>query len=505
MFKSAAVRRSRRRKVAFGAAIFGVVVAGLLLWRSAPEEPRADPESPVERSSVADPSSAVVEPPSTPVAVVPVPAPAPTYDGRLRPAEVFGNLECSLALGRGAAAGTAVVAVPHGPATRFSVVDGEGAVFGGEVPFRANQLRLGMREDGTPLVGLGALRLNSKKFRPMDSPEPVRIHLGEQVIYESDKVFDFLVARDASSFAVHEPVGAGSRLVVRNLELGEERHFDLGTQMRSNDAYESAHAMNYTLDGKQVVFEPAHGDAWGRGNHYFYPVGEGRSQRITVKDVFSALLVSSGEGYFVEPPEENPRGGVWRVTKRRMDARMGAVEDVWHSTLDLTDFDGRLSISDDGRWLGVHGWDFEVLDTSTGRVVFEYPTAGQAERQMAMLASVIGDEPSRAAIGDLTNITFRDGQMWFLRHFGSHDCHTPPGEEYDDVRYRQCVRDHRLQGRYRTVYDVYDLDTLAPESQPMYRAEVYRETNCMPGMPGDFPLRGLRDVAGTLTYLAQAG
>ena len=427
---------------------------------------------------------------------------APAYDGRLHPSDVLGNLECSMVPGRGSAAGTALVVLPHGPGARFSVVDGEGAVFGTEVPFRPNHLQLGRRRDGTPLVGLGALRLGSKRFRPLDSPEPVRVYLGRDLIYESDKAWDFRVARDASSFAVHEPTGAGgSRLVVRNLALGEERHFDLGTRMTPINAYESGHAMDYTLDGTEVVFQPAHADAWGKGAHYFYPVGEGRSQRVTVEGGLSALLVSSGMGYFVDPPAERSKPGVWRVTKRRLDARAGTTEDVWQSTLDLTSFFGRLSVSDDGRWLGVHGWDFQVLNTETGETVFEYPTAGPKERQLAMLSSVLGEDPSPADLGDLTNITFRDDRMRFLRHFGSLDCWTPPGEEYDDLRHRECVREHRERGRYKTVFDVYDLDTLAPDAQPMCRVEVYRESGCM---AGDMPLRGLRDVAGTLTYLTHA-
>ena len=499
--ESAPAGRSRRRWLLVGAAALGGVFAGLWLFRSVWwTQPRIPPPA-AERTTADRTPDAVAAPRDAAAARVPqLATPAPTYDGRLRPSDVLGNLGCSMASGRGAAAGTALVVLPHGPGAMFTVVDGEGAVFGAEVPFRPNHLQLGRREDGTPLVGLGALRLGSKHFRPPDSPEPVRVYLGRQLIYESDKAWDFRVARDASSFVVHEPIGAGgSRLVVRDLELGQERHVDLGTRMTPTNAYEYSHAMDYTLDGTEVVFQPAHADAWGKGAHYFYPIGEGRSQRVTVEGGLAALLVSSSEGYFVDPPESRARG-VWRITKRRLDARAGTTEDVWKSTLDLTEFFGRLSISDDGRYLGVHGWDFQVLDTETGRTLFEYPTVGQKDRRLAMLASVLGEDPSPADLGDLTDITFRDGNMLFFRQFGSHDCSTPPGEEYDDVRYRECVRDHREKGRYRTVFDAYDLATLAPDSQPMYRAEVYRETNCM---AGDMPFRGLQDVGGTLTYLTE--
>ena len=87
----------------------------------------------------------------------------------------------------------------------------------------------------------------------------------------------------------------------------------------------------------------------------------------------------------------------------------------------------------------------------------------------------------------------------FFRQLGRLNCSTLPGEEYDDLRYRKCVRHHRKSGRYRTVFDVYDMTTITLDAQPSYRAEVYRETNCM---EGNMPFRGLQSVGGELTYLS---
>ena len=423
----------------------------------------------------------------------------PPYHGELRPEEVLGNLECDMASvpGQGGAAAAALVVLPHGAGARFSVVDRDGAVAGGVVPFRPNHYQLGRRADGAPLVGLGALRRNSKRFRSPDSSEPVRIYLGGKLIYESNKARGFLIARDASSFVVHEPSDAGaSRLVVRDLALGEERYIDLGTRATPTNAYEGGPSIYYAMGGKEIaVYLPASSDAGGLGTYWFYPVGEGRPQRIAIEDVYSALVFSSREAYFVEPQGEGRR--FWRASKRRIDADKGTTEELWHNVLEMDHFYGDLDISRDGRWLGVEGWTFHVLDTWSGESVFEYPRIGTVDRQRAMLSSVLGPGATRADIGNLVGIGFEDNVMRFHRILGSAKCLTPPGEEYDALRYRQCVRE---RDGFREVYDVYDLDTLTAYSQPAYREEVFRETNCV---EGDMPFRGLQNVDGKLAYLTK--
>ena len=492
--------RRRRRKWLFGTLALGVVAAGLWLLRG------PGGEAPLDTAPAVALPSAGLEPPapakpSDGVAPETAAAHEPPYDGELRPAEVLGNLECEMVSGRGAANDAALVVLPHGAGAKFSVVDRDGAVAGGVVPFRPNRYELGRRADGTPLVGLGALRLNSKRFRQPDSSEPVRIYLGGKLIYESNKAWNFLIAPDASSFVVQEPGGAGaSRLVVRDLELGEESHIDLGTRGTPANAYEGGYSMYYAAGGKEIaMYLPAGADARGKGTYRFYPVGEGRPQRVVVEDVFSVLVASSREAYFATRDEARR---FWRVSKRRIDAGKVTDEELWHSVLDLRSFGGTLSVSGDGRWLGVHGWNFHVLNTRGGESVFEYPVVGAADRQLAMLSNVLGPDAAPDDIGSLIGIDFGDNVLRFHRIFGSAKCSTPPGEKYDALRYRRCVRDHRERGSFKAVRDVYDLDTLTADSQPMYREEVFRETSCM---KGDVPFRGLQNVDGKLTYLPKTG
>ncbi len=484
--------------LAGGVVLFAAV--GACLWLLVAH--RSPPA--VERASVAiAPSSAPSPPPRVvaKAAATPVASETRIRRGPLEPYEVLGNIECTM-VEASRVDDIALVMLPTEDGARFSVVDSEGTALWDDVPFEPHYYGLGKQEDGTLVVGLADLRLGSKTFRPMDSPEPLRVYVGEVAVYETAKAWDFAVAGDGSSFAVHEPYGGGaSRLVVHDLASGEERHFDLGTGKSRTNAYEADYMLDYTLDGREVVFTPAHADAQGIGDYAFYPVGDGRTKGVTVENSLSAVLVSSAEGYFVDRPADlqpDDQGHVWEVAKRRFDAASGTVEDVWRHRLRLGRFDGTMFVSDDGRWLGLDSWNLHVLDTETGDVAFSYPTVQRSE-QLARLAS-LGEDASPADLGPIGSIWFRGDTMRFLRTFGNNmNCATPVGEEYDRTRYRRCVRYNRNRGRYREVVDVYDLNALAMDAQPAYRTATYRhEGGCV---ASTLPSRGLQSVDGKLAYL----
>ena len=87
--------------------------------------------------------------------------------------------------------------------------------------------------------------------------------------------------------------------------------------------------------------------------------------------------------------------------------------------------------------------------------------------------------------------------MTFHRTFGRASCSTPPGEEYDDLRYRKCVKAQRESGSHKTVLDIYDMQTITPDAPASFRTEIYPETDCM---EGNALLGGLQDDEGTLVY-----
>ena len=150
--------------------------------------------------------------------------------GGFKPADVIGNPDCRMLPGRDSASDTALVVLPGDSGAHLGVLGEDGLVYRASLPFVPHLLALGKRTNGSVVAGVGNLRLGSRVFREPDTPEPVRIFQDGQIVYETQKAWDFGVASDGSSFYVQEPLaGEGSRLVVRDLDAGIETHIDLGT------------------------------------------------------------------------------------------------------------------------------------------------------------------------------------------------------------------------------------------------------------------------------------
>ena len=397
----AAGRRDGARRLLIGVATVsgvGVVVAALwfLVLRPEAQAPRAASEGGISLESLESLESPENE--FTDVVEAPLPPLEPelSHNGAtLLPAEVLGKPDCRMSAGRRAASDLAVVILPHESGARFSVVDGNGEVAGGTLPFMPNHYKIGKREDGIPLIGLGALRSDSGTLRSMDSPEPLRIYLGEHMIYETDKAWRFAVANDASSYAVLEPLGSeASRLVVRNLEGGTEQHFDLGTRMKPTDAYKGELSLAHSPDNTEIMLRLAQFD--GSGKYGFYPVGDGRTRGVRVEDLKGAVLVSSREGYFADYPENlkpDEYNKVWEITKRRFDFANGTFKNVWSRRLDLgKHFGGKMFLSDNGKWLGVPGPNsFRSLNTQNGDTVYR---RHHGQQPATSVDEVGADEPA---------------------------------------------------------------------------------------------------------------
>ncbi len=162
-----------------------LLIASIAFWNGS-TEPSALPDNPTLVQSLkamklrVSPTSAQPRP----IALAsPIDA---AFSVELRPEEVIGDIECNMKVGRGRASDSAVVLLPTFDGARFSVLDSDGALASGSLPFRPHIVELGMQLDGTPVLGFADLRLNSKVFRDADASEPVRILVGDQIVYESD-------------------------------------------------------------------------------------------------------------------------------------------------------------------------------------------------------------------------------------------------------------------------------------------------------------------------------
>lgn len=421
----------------------------------------------------------------------------------LTPDRTILNVDCRMLSGKGPAEDVAVVTILSEEGAEFAVLDENGILTSGRLDFRPHHFRIGRRPDGSVLVGFANLRLNSGVFRSPDSDEPLRIYHGDHVVYETRKASDFDIASDGSSFFVLEPSpGGASRILIRNMDDGTQKEIELGTRFSSSNAYSPGNHMPvYSLDSSEIMFTPAHVDAMGVGTYWIYPVVEGRARRITVQDSWAAWLTSSENGYFVDWPDElapEERGDVWQVTRKRIDPTKGETEVLWSSRVYVKSHDGMLSLSQNGRWLGVDGWNYKVLDTSTGETVFDFPESPDREAVLARLAPVLPVGATLEDVGWYGNMRFLGNSLVGYRRVGDiSSCSTKKGEKYDNRKWRECIRELRLQGRYRTFYDVFDMSNTEIDSPPEFITEVFRESNCM---PANSPKRGLIDLDGHLAF-----
>ena len=406
------------------------------------------------------------------------------------------NLDCQMLAGGGAASDVALVIHPTEEGVVFAVIGESGELTRGELNFRPNHLRIGRRDDGSVIYGFGDLRTHARAFRPEDSAEPVRIYHDDFVIYESDKALNFDISHDGSSFVVHKPsAGEVTRLVVRNLTEGTQVEHELNTKLTHKGRY----SMGYTVDGTEVVFSPSH--SYGRGFHWFYPTNEGRKRRVEVEGFRSALLTSSENGYFVERAYEldtDESGEVWEVSRRRFLHSIGQSEELWSVPLNIRDFGSRLSVSENGKWLGLFASDYKVLDTETGEKIFDFPYRRNPEMQIARLAPILPADSTLADVGKYFRMNFKGNHLIGYRMWGdSSSCDSELDDQYYNPKKRECIWDLRIRGVYKHFYDIYDMNTITLDGSPSYTAEVFPESDCV---PANTRWKGLVDVDGKLAF-----
>ena len=282
---------------------------------------------------------------------------------------VIASPQCRMVVGQRTASDTALVYLPLGGGAWFAVVNSFGVVFDGTLPFVPERPEVGKRPDGTILVGFTL------------GDEVQIVHDGS-VIYEFDDVWSFDIADDGSSFFVVEPLaGNASRLVVRNLELREEHHFDLGTTItHTNRSLD--YGLAYSVDLAEVIVQPSRGIG---GPSRFFPVVGGSPREVVVehtrglpsKDLsIFATSELSYRAHNVDDEAPNRFSLLWRIV--RVEREFGDGDErgreVW--TRELRFLPGlSMQLSLDGAWLVLADpfAGIEVLHTADGETVLSYP------------------------------------------------------------------------------------------------------------------------------------
>ena len=311
----------------------------------------------------------------------------------LSPKAIINWPDCDLVPGRGEAQGTVVVLVPRSEQEAwYAVVDENGVLFGGDLPFTFETLHdvfvaVGKRPDGSTIAALRSFR---------DGKVEV-VHDG-QTIYQGTETWDFDLAPDGSSFVAIEPLAGGSRLVLRNLDAGTEQHHDLDDSI-------SAQGMGwrgfvqyawYSATHTEVIVNP---NGMEGGTYRFYPVDGGRPRELRTsnedpEDLRIDVFRSSELSHHIKFKDDGPIRLYREEHLFQADGTAHQSIEVWSRDFPSQDLRTPPLVSQDGAWvvlgmatLGV------VLDATSGDMVISVPFDEQARRRHGMPTGVhfLGD------------------------------------------------------------------------------------------------------------------
>ena len=401
-------------------------------------------------------------------------APTETPSGLpgLTPQDVIDNPECGMLEGIGPASKLALAVVPKPYGAQFVVLDADGAVYGGKLPFFPNHYRLGQHADGSVLAGFASLRPTTNYGLPEDSAKLARIYVDGQIIYENSKILEFDIATDGSSFFVVEALGgSSSRLVIRNLDEGTENHYFLGDDFVAA-SMKRPYSVHYSPDDEEVHIEHLGGNSSREMSiHDFVPAKSGGSaRRIRVEEWSEndiAHIVSSRVGYFAYSVfGENKEKG-YEIVKREFDWAHGKVVDVWlrqfTDSIDITD----LRIIEDEALLTFkilpsnltnsrRDGDFRtyLLDARTGKTILEIPNVERME-QFQPTGGMMAPPAAANDISSLEELTVTDGKLMLTRRI------LHPVASVDSSEHMHIV-------------EVFDMSGLEAESKPDIRVPFNR-------------------------------
>lgn len=166
--------------------------------------------------------------------------------------------------------------------------------------------------------------------------------------------------------------------------------------------------------------------------------------------------------------------------------------------MNIRDFGRRLSVSDNGKWLGLFASDYMVLDTDTGEKIFDFPYRKNTAMQLARLAPILPSDAKLADVGKYFGMNFKGNHLIGYRMWGdSSSCDSELDDQYFNPNKRECIWDLRIRGVYKHFYDIYDMNTIAREGSPSYTAEVFPESDCV---RANARWKGLVDVDGKLAF-----
>ena len=256
----------------------------------------------------------------------------------------------------------------------------------------------------------------------------------------------------------------------------------------------------YSIDGSVVVIESLSQFLGGATptelGAVFFSTKGGEPRELPPFESTTPLrrFASSRVGYFTTLR----RGDFSSTVKSEFRYDNGEMSVVNHWTRDLA----MTAVSDDGSWvIAQDGLHVYVLDASTGETVFQRMWLTRSDYRVDLregrlvLDSPIVDPKNLARCRALQQIESRT----VVDETGGT---TSERRLVDVTEESACIADLRERGLYRTVYDVYDLRTLANGNPPdHYRVEYGENPHCG---SGDYPLGTLEVRDDRLVYVPRS-
>ena len=421
--------------------------------------------------------------------------------------------DCRFRAGSGQASGTVLFVLQGLNEGRFLVRDKAATLFGDDLPFHPQLYAIGKRADGSVLAVLGDMRIHDRESQAPQLHGHARVYLDGQIIYEHEQLWNFGVASDGSSFYVVEPLaGETSRLVLRNLDSGEEHHFDLGRRMTYFDNHGRPYGVYYSSSLSEVVFAPDQEmENSPRGTYWFY-ANDGSGPRVV--NILSVDLPAPSDHSLgnVDPGQvrDEPilHGGVLRAHSDRVhfvsselayhlvdysrdgngmfgvrkSAYRGYGEDGGPQRRDIWSWKMRgshphgLVVSDNGSWVAAEDrYRVWALDANTGELVFAFPTTRDlsttvprdSNEDPVVRRSYFFDVYKMAALERLRNVLGPDAMVG---HVGGRS-------GYLRLRGDWLMMDRSLGQGLRTRYfhDVFDLSSAGIDGPALFRIPATRD------------------------------
>ena len=445
------------------------------------------------------------------------PNPQPAANSEVARSEdgVIDHPDCRFMAGRGAANDTGLFILPGDDDARFLMRDEDGTLFGDDLPFVPRMYDLGKRDDGV-LAVLGDMRIHDRDSQAPQLHGHARVYRDGQIIYENERLWDFGIASDGSSFFAIEPLaGETSRLVLHNLDEGAEHHFDLGRQMTYFGNHGRTYGAYYSSDRSEVVLAPPQELNDSPRGHYWFYANDGSGPRVfRIRSMDVPLLGDAAVGS-LDPRQvrDEPilRGGARRshpdrvhfvsselayhilvhspdgrqVFEIRKSIYRGYGEDggpqrrdLWSREIQGDSYPRGQFVSDNGAWVAMEdryrAW---ALDAYTGEVVFAFPTDEDLSTSLprdstnttdsVVRASHLFDAYRMAAVERLRNVLGPDATVGDL------------GGRSGSLRLRgdrlMISRRFGRGSQTRSFYDVFDLATVGVDGPPLFRIPAIRD------------------------------